>query len=121
MDGRRVAWHHFILEFTLAKLVVLSVKSESLTDKSLANALRREIDFLVSHRCGFEPTARDAFHHYQSLARRLNENAEVPGKEFALFFMKRFETITANLPEANDPLEMRLTEEDLVVSSSVVG
>jgi hypothetical protein len=35
--------------------------------------------------------------------------------------MQRFETITSDLPEANGASKMRLAEEDLVVSSSVVG
>jgi hypothetical protein len=68
----------FILEFTLAKLGVLFVASESLTDAALADALRREIDSLVSHRSSFEPNAREAFHHYQTLARSLDKNADVP-------------------------------------------
>lgn len=110
--------HHFILEFTLAKLAVLSIKSESLADRSLANALLREIEAIVSHRCGLEPNARDAFRHYQELARKLNEAVDVPGKDFALFFMQRYQDITASLQEANG---RRLTEADLAVSSSVVG
>src|SRR6266849_2409533 len=112
---------HFILEFTLAKLAVLSVKSEALQDKSLARALWKEMDDLVTHRCGFEPKARDAFSHYQELARNLREDRDVPGKELGLFFMQRFAYVTENLSEANGFFKRRLKKEDLVVSASFVG
>jgi hypothetical protein len=112
---------HFILEFALAKLAVLSVKSESLRDRRLADALLKEIDDLVTHRCGVEPTAQEAFHHYQELARNLQEDRDIPGKDLGLFFMERFEHIAATLPEANGFFKKRLKQEDLVVSSSVVG
>jgi hypothetical protein len=113
--------HHFILEFLLAKLAVLSVKSESLDDRAIADALLREIDSLVSHRCAFEPNARIAFGRYRKLARSLNEVIGAPGSQLGNLFMERYAEITASLPEANADVKMRLTEEDLVVSSSVVG
>jgi hypothetical protein len=113
--------YHFILEFLLAKLAVLSVKSESLENRSIADALVREIDSLVTHRCTFEPNARVAFGHYQNLARDLNEAARALSLELGNLFMKRYAQITANLPEANVPTKRRLSEEDLAVSSSVVG
>jgi hypothetical protein len=112
---------HFILEFALAKLAVLSVKSETLTDRRLADALLKEVDDLVTHRSGFEPNAREAFHHYQELARNLREDRDIPGKDLGLFFMERFERIAANLPEANGFFKKCLKQEDLIVSSSVVG
>jgi hypothetical protein len=67
----------------------------------------------------FEPSARVAFRSYQRLARELNET--ISGSKLGDLFMERYADITASLSKANAQEEMRLTEKDLVLSSSIVG
>ena len=106
------------LEFTLAKLAILSVRAEGLTDAALKTALVREIELFVSRRATLDPTIPFGFQSYGRIVR----GNGVPSVEFAhaigSLFRQRLNKTLLALPTAG---MIRPTDTECLVSSSIAA
>ena len=112
------AEREWALEFTLAKLAILSVRAEGLTDAALKTALVCEIELFVSRRATLDPTIPFGFQSYERIVR----GNDVPSVEFAhaigSLFRQRLDKTLLALPTAG---MIRPSDHERLVSSTIAA